>query len=342
MKKILFISFLSILFLGFLFFNSTISTRKNNGFSRRYNEHLLEQVKIKTLTLNSYFLQNLSSDNIILGNYSAPHIFEVYDRQLNRKFEHTIHNHQLKSIFRPAFNVNYSDSFYFAFNGRTGDVYSGPIFKNLPASYLCSLRDFDKGILIGKDFVIRYFDTSQHQQIIRKVTSCNLSSKCFSPKKTQDGLFSTDGLIISDFRHQSFFYVYFYRNEFVRLDSDLNIVYRARTIDTNSTPKLSISEISKTGVLKLNKPPVTLYYRGCADAKFLYLQSALIADNESTREFNSRSTVDIYRIKNGRYCCSIVIPNHKNKRISSFVVSNQALFAIHDELLKSYSINHFH
>lgn len=332
----------SLLTLFIMFQTSPLTDLKKNGFTRKFNENKLVPETSVQLDLNSYFLQKAINNDVILGNYSVPNMFEVYDSSLKKILHKRIHHQTLDLIASPAFNISFSDSGCFVFNGRNGDIYEGAIYSDDSVLFKCSTRSFDRAIPNRNNYIIRYFDTVFQQQALAKIEDCKLSEYRFLPQKTRDGLFSTDGLLIPDEKLNSVLYVYYYRNTFVKLDSNLNPSYVAHMIDTNTVPKISVTEISKTGELKFNKPPVTLFNRGCTDKRFLYIQSVLIADNEEPSAFNSRSTIDIYFLENGKYCCSITIPKHKNKGISSFVASGQKLFAIHSDKLISYRLNHFH
>jgi hypothetical protein len=123
------------------------------------------------------------------------------------------------------------------------------------------------------------------------------------------------------------------------MDTNLNLQYRGKTIDTVSKAKIKVARVSSDNSLTMAAPPLTVNANSCVSHNWLFVHSNLQAKNENAEMFNAASVIDVYNLNNGVYKCSFYIPDYGNKKIRDFWVSGNNLFALNDHYLTTYSLN---
>lgn len=117
-------------------------------------------------------------------------------------------------------------------------------------------------------------------------------------------------------------------------------MYEGRTIDTTSTAKLKIAKVNSDNTLTLAEPPPIINRSCCTDGDYLFVQSALKADNEEQRVFRKASVIDVYNLAGGAYLFSFYIPHYKSARLHAFKVFGNKLYVIADNYLLTYRFTH--
>lgn len=150
--------------------------------------------------------------------------------------------------------------------------------------------------------------------------------------------FSTDGFVSSNAAGGRMVYTHYYNNSFVCLDSALNVLYTAQTIDTNTVAKITIGEYKSEGkrIRTLTKPAAGVNKRGYSNGDYFYNHAALPADNEKLSDFNKHEVLDVYLLDNGRYSYSIYLPKYKGEKLTDFVVRDEMIIALYGRYLITY------
>jgi hypothetical protein len=121
----------------------------------------------------------------------------------------------------------------------------------------------------------------------------------------------------------SLVYLYYYRNEFICADTNLNLKYRGKTIDTNTVAKIKIAKLNSRNQLTLAEPPLLVNKSACVWKNYLFVQSHLIADNENKEIFRHASVMDVY----------------SQNKVKSFKVADNHLVAIFGRYYLSYQLS---
>jgi hypothetical protein len=158
-------------------------------------------------------------------------------------------------------------------------------------------------------------------------------------KKQIDGIFCTDGVLHYDKQIPMLVYIYFYRNEFITMDTNMHIISRARTIDTTSTAKIKMTKVMPENIITFSVPPLTVNKHSCVSGKFLFNHSGLRADNENKKTFDQSSVIDVYNLRDNRYLGSFYLQDYDHKKLSGFRVDGNRLLAIYDHYLLRFEIN---
>ncbi|MBN8650576.1 MAG: hypothetical protein J0L67_04075 [Cytophagales bacterium] len=157
-------------------------------------------------------------------------------------------------------------------------------------------------------------------------------------QKQIDGLFCVDGALRYDRHMQRLVYVYFHRNEFICLDTALQIVFRGSTIDTTRLAKMRVAELTTRHASSLASPAYLVNRKVIVADSTLYINSLLKGDNESAPAFSNASAIDMYALSSGKYIGSFYLPYYHGKRSRHFTIVGKRLLSLHDGHLLIYSL----
>jgi hypothetical protein len=330
----------SILSIVVLFKFSNQYAHAANHFIRSFPPHPIFFLKKRDILYNSFYIAGGTSYSIYLGNYTSSSYILETDPQLNDT------NHHLIKYPYPL-NANEThliiDSPYFyCIDWHKHHILYGNL-KNLTAQtirYDSSI--FAEVIPISPfSYAIRAFKPNAYEFIFAKETF-NPPTLIRFPnllKKQIDGLFDSDGILQYDKELSVLVYVFHYRNQFICMDTSFNQIRIGKTIDTNSQAKLKVGIISSEHAIKLSSKPFIVSKESCAMGNWLFVRSALIADNEDKSIFAQSSVIDVYNLQNVKYLFSFHLPDVGGKKASAFRVFKNYLVALYGRYIYSYSLN---
>jgi hypothetical protein len=348
-KKIigtLFFCFLGSNFLiGILF---AISRNKSTGktdFGRFFQPHELNLLQKFDLKYNSYYIAGRTGPLIYLGNVTSPTLLASFNF-ITSNTESVHLNLPLnsdKSV--PNYQLSVDSPCLYAFEGNTPQILYGNLKDKLMVAYPKQNIFFSNAISLSpNNFVFRKYDGILKQNILVKNSFSSTSSHVIEGKdllqKQVDGLFCTDGMMSFGKKSGKIIYVYYYRNQFICTDSNLHLIYRGNTIDTNHFAKIQIGKISSENKTTFAAPPTLINKSSTISGNFLYVNSNVMADNESPESFKVSSVIDIYDIQKGVYRYSIYVPDLEDKKINQFKVYDHLLTIITGHYLLVYEMHH--
>lgn len=315
---------------------------RNNGFERHFKYEVLSNRSSLDLEYNSYYLAGLTETSVFLGNYRK-HNFTL---QANYPLTDTLNvsfslpktekePSRVQNIVIKTPDVFITDRLTpLLFNGVLPEMTFTP--ANIEGIY------FDIMVPLNRsEMVFRTYDPI-HQQKVLKAASLDSSSTTLPTyvlEKQVDGVFCTDGFFLHNQTYDQVLYVYYYRNQYVALNSKMELVYKGETIDTVSQAKVQIGTIASENKKTLVKRPGIVNKRGAVYGDKLYVGSGLIADNESIEAFKKNSVVDVYSLKDQSYQFSFYIPAFKKLKTKEFKVYDDKLVAIYSNYLVTYEMN---
>ncbi|GHN02270.1 hypothetical protein WSM22_37590 [Cytophagales bacterium WSM2-2] len=297
--------------------------------------------KIVDVGYNSYYIAGATPDRIYLGNSMAPALliaanYSLSDTQhLQLKFPSQVKLYQGATVTVGPSNV-------YLMEGKTPALLRGKLSDLTMNLVRDSLEYFIGSMpLSPESYVIKIYDPILRKSVLakKKIKTGWAHRVPEILEKQVDGIFCTDGMISYDPYSGSLIYVYYYRNQFIRLDTSLNILYRGRTIDTTSHARIKVSEIESKNMITLSGPPMTVNKRSCVSGEYIFIHSGLLSNNEEKKTFDHCSVIDVYNLKNGEYRFSFYLPDYNKKKISGFRVFNKTLVAMYDHFLYSYQLN---
>jgi hypothetical protein len=225
-------------------------------------------------------------------------------------------------------------------NGNSGSF----LINNLQSgkvTHLDEKNSFSLAVpLSASSFVLRTYDSTLGQNILcKKTLSKNVKYGRDLLTKQIDGKFCTDGMIKYSPDASRLIYIYYYRNEFICMDTNLNVIYRNRTIDTISRAHIKIDKVVDRNIVTASVIPIlTVNKKCCINKKYLFVNSGMIADNEDKSAFNNQSVVDAYSLSDGAYKFSFYLPEINHFKVNNFQVYDSTLVAIYDHYLVKFGI----
>lgn len=331
----------SVLIIIFLNFFSVKINNRENGFIRLFPPHLITPEKILDVKEKSYYIAGTTSNNIYLTNIKEPTNLFVSNSNLTDGHKISLTIKDSEYIKAGANKISIDSPSIYLTDGQLPGISEGSLtdLKMNPIQKSCY---FTLAVPISNSsFIVRTYSKNAEQNILTKTVLGKPENE--EPKylleKQGDGIFSTDGMLLFEPNLKYIIYVYYHDNRISCLDTNLNIIYKGTTIDTVSHVKLKIKTIASEGIITLASPPFTVNKHSCATAKWLFVHSELLANNEGSTAFNHSSVIDVYSIKDGKYHFSFYLPDFRNNKIKSFKVFDKTLVALYDHFLYLYQIN---
>lgn len=316
------------------------------GFSRIFPEHpnLGDPLNSLNLGYSGYYFSGIADGEIYLSYSQAPaHILKLSPDltdtvhvalEVNLSPQKKINLESIKTFVDPP-SVYFSD-------GTTGSVVQAFFKKDTSYHYTLEHSFFTSFIPYSdQSYFIRNYDPDIQQNVLERRNPVNTHNRSFRyvPEKQVDGIFCTDGMLLFSKDLSMLVYLYYYRNQFVVLDPDMQVVYEGRTIDTTSQAQIKISS-SKGGTQQtISEPPLVVNRKSSVSNGKLYVNSGLMSENENFTDFKKNSVIDIYDLLSRKYLFSFYIPNFQDKKLSDFEVIGELLIAQYDEHLFSYQLD---
>jgi len=119
------------------------------------------------------------------------------------------------------------------------------------------------------------------------------------------------------------------------MDTNLNVMYTAATIDTNSFAKITVASVA-AGDSKFFAPAHSVNKRVRISGGRVFILSSLVADNEDAKLHKKNDVIDVYDVADGNYLHSIYIPLNKSAKVTDFLIHENMLFTIDDMTLHKY------
>ncbi len=342
-KKISICIVTGILTVSILYGLSNKLTHKRNSFHRYFTFHPVTPIQGIDLEYNSYYISGADSNRVYLGNITAPlHILllklpEMDTTRLQLKVEKTEGLRLMKSSI-----LTVQSPYFYLTDGVTPKVLRGEIGKWYAHQFMYDSAYFSNAVPIGsKSLAIRSLSSDTKEYVLGKETDSFPYVKLVPGilEKQLDGIFCTDGMLHYNTKLNKLIYLYYYRNQFIVMDTTLNIAYRGKTIDTNSIAKINPAKINSKGTKVLGSPPLMVNKKSCTAENLLLIHSNLMAKNEDPKTFGETSVIDVYNLKEGTYAFSFYIYPYKDKKLTDFYITRNHFIAIHDHYLVLYDLN---
>jgi len=151
-----------------------------------------------------------------------------------------------------------------------------------------------------------------------------------------DGVFDVDGIMIRDKIDSTLGYVYYYRNQFMTANSQLEELKRQRTIDTVQRAHIEVAQKNREGRIQMQAPPLTINKTAFMTNGLMLIQSDRLGRNESKDMLDQASIIDVYDYRKGTYEFSLYLYHFKKQRAREFAIQGDRLVALIDNSLSVY------
>ncbi|TKC08985.1 hypothetical protein [Pedobacter frigoris] len=316
-----------------------------NNFLRLIPPHAISKKETWNVPSNSFRITGITDDNIYL--YHILFTDNMLKYNIAKK-DTTFIKWHLKGNEKMKFNserVFIDSTNFYIMDGGTSTIFKGDVF-NWEAQKIRfnQLKFSEAKPLPDSTFLFRNFDRRTGFQIGKtfRMDSLKFTSKLLEMQNNEP--LSTDGMFHYDTTLSRIIYLYYYRNQFICVDKDLNLLYRGKTIDTTSIAKIKTRKRTVNGEISMASPPLTINKMSCVGGGYLFVNSALLANNENKKLFDSNNVIDVYNLVNGKYKLSFYLSSHSGEKMKEFRVHNKMLIVLYDHYLIRYKLNqaYFH
>lgn len=314
----------------------------HNKLTRRFPQTPIEQQDVLDLKLNSFYIAGADSLNIYLGNSTAPLLITTFNNQLIKKNEKMIDLSRKDLPFR-GIRVSVKSPYFFAADGTVPCVFKGNI-KDWKAKLVHKGGEYFASMLAVDSVSVAVVanDSKTGDNVLGINTGAEKGKTFLNSgilKKQSDGVFDTDGFLLYSMDMDRIVYLYAYRNQYTLTDRNLKITGNGTTIDTISRAKLNISQDKKHGVRQFSSPPLFVNKGSAVYANILFVNSAIPGRYESDRIWKEASIIDVYDLNDNSYLLSFCIYNLEGRRMKSFTVQNDNLYALTGTHIIRYKID---
>ncbi len=331
---------ISALLLIVLFITSENSVHKNNSFIRRFPPHAAKRLADIDLKHQSYYFAGLDNGQIYLGNYTAPSLVTVIDTSLkSRKSINLIVTdtlHKFKKVQLRVIPPN-----FYLLDGTIPIIFSGYLATQKAQPHLNKIPSFTKAVIIDSSAIIARTLNSKREHALSKVhigIEINSVTNNNLLEKQKDGFFDTDGSLHYDHATNKVVYVYYYRNQFIVTDSNLNLQQRHRTIDTNTIAKIKTEYVGSQKIRQFSAPPLMINRTSTVLKNVLFINSTLPSRIESKEMWKQANVIDVYNITDGAYLLSFYIYKIRGEQIDEIIANDTHVFALIGSKIVSYRL----
>lgn len=315
---------------------ATIS-RVKNGFKRHVVPNAIVRSDVIDFRSNDFYFAGTIGDRIYLGRVKVPRQL----LEISRKSKRVIHlqGGYLDSIRESK--VQIVDTTFVVNDIIRYKVYAGNVSNWRVDRLIYSGAVFAETVLLNNsEFLIKGFNQDQSKYILskRSVTNKSIKEDVLLFEQDINGTFLADGAFRIDARSTSLVYTLFYGNRLYVTDPLFNLTMKGHTIDTISHPRIGTAEVKSAGYLTYATPPKIVNRASAVNDGKLYVNSNLMGDNEVVSDFRSVDVIDVYELSSVRYGYSFYVPRKEGQRIRHFIVLENKLYALTDNLLITYQM----
>lgn len=323
-----------------LFLLSEDIMEHRNNFVRRLPEQV-DKIYDTDLKYNSYYIAGEAHGKIYLGNVTMPLLLTEIDTTLKVRKEFTVQIDKMELPFK-AVQINVQADYFFVSDGTVPAVFRGKtgIWK---AKYVpTKTKQFSNQVFMDS-ISMAYRTRNENSEGVLGFSAFGITKdNVVKPgllQKQIDGIFDTDGLLMFDKSIDRAVYLYYYRNQFIVTDPNLNLVSKGKTIDTISKAQIKVAYNTDRNERKLAAPPLTVNKNGYLHKGLLFVNAALIGKFEDIKMWKQASMIDVYDVRTSNYIQSFYVYNIDGKKLSRYLVVGNNFYGLVGTHIVCYKLN---
>ena len=313
-----------------LFVSSEHIMKRENPFVRRFMPHHIDKAEYLDLEVNSYYIAGLTNDTIYLGNYTAPLLITAVPTDLGAKVEHQIKLDETQRSFR-SLSVSVQENEFFVSDGTIPIIYKGNTNNWIATKYMQEKVYFSLlQPMENNAFLFRSQRAGSGEHVLGRLdvndsTSFELYDDAL--QKQIDGVFDTDGQLVTDAKTKQGVYTYYYRNQYLVYQQQGNRFVTGKTIDTTTLAKIEVTTLAN-GERKMGAPPQKVNSKTYAYNGLLYIKSELMGKNEPRSMWAQASVIDVYDYNRKEYQYSFYAYDHQSDKIKEYALNDRYFFGL--------------
>lgn len=323
-----------------LFLSSDLILHKHNTFIRKYTPFTVTHEETRNLEFNRFYFAGKSSNQLFLGNHTAPALITEIDIQLNTTQTYHINISDTLYKFRKI-ELRVQPPYFYLFDGTVPCVFKGNLNDSKAVLISDNAYGFTKAeVLDSTTLVIRTMNESR-ENLLATLSLKNGEILKFAPEileKQIDGLFDTDGILQYSEQQQKFIYLYYYRNQYLVTDNNLELILRGNTIDTTTQAKIKIEYLKNRNEKKFSAPPLLVNKISAVHNNLLFVNSLLPGRFDVKKMWDKISVIDVYDINTKTYVISFYINDIDGDKIQDLLVTDTHVYALIGTHIVSYKL----
>ncbi|BDU25159.1 hypothetical protein FLGSB24_19030 [Flavobacterium sp. GSB-24] len=283
----------------------------------------------------------MKSDTIYLGNLTTPLYLTKIDTAFKTKKRIKIVLNQPDLPFHDI-HIKVIGPYFFVTDGTVPSIFTGKIEDWKARIHKGNVPFFTLADPIDSLTIALRLTSLTKKQNTLAVYSLEkrgiLSQNTALLDKQIDGIFDTDGMLISNSKLKVVNYIYYYRNEFLTADKKMKLIKKGKTIDTVSKAEIKVAQLSQ-GESQMSKPPLVINKASAVFGNLLFIKSKRIGKFEDEKMLKDASILDVYNLNDGRYISSMYIYHINGMEMTSFKVAADRVYAISGRYLSVVKLN---
>lgn len=335
----LLVAFASIVFIILLFISSENKMHKENPFIRRFPQGSAARVAKTDLKNTNLYIAGATNESVYLTNKNAPLKVYEYDADLDNRRQYTIKLENEDYPFK-SLQLKIVYPHFFLFDKTVPVIYKG-LVSDWKASIITQRQYSFSDILFTSDSTSIFSGQIPSTKVntlahISNQDTCSVFTNNSILQKQIDGIFDTDGTMQYSFELKKFIYTYYYRNQYIITDEQLNLESRGKTIDTISVAQIKVDKILKSGDIKMAAPPLVVNNFTTVTNNLLMVNSMLRGKFEEKKVWKNAAVIDVYDISNQTYLLSFYVFDENEFRMKNCYATQKALYIISGHYLLKY------
>lgn len=331
-------------FVALLFSLSERGLHRDNSFTRRFPGHPAIKVKELDLKVNSYYIAGVGDGQVYLGNYTSPLHLIALDTLLQKKQEIRLTVDKDSILYR-SLQIRVVPPYFFLTDGMVPYISRGNTsdwkahsVTDTPA-YFSRLEPIDSVSL-----AIQAVSRQSVESVLGKISLSDTTIVTLSHdllQKQVDGIFDTDGTLLYNRQLQKLVYTYYFRNQYIVADTDLQLNHFGKTIDTISRAQIKVGTIASKNQHKMAAPPLMVNKYSATYGDYLFVNSNLIGRYEPIDVWNQASIIDVYNFMENTYEFSFYVYDIGKNKLNSFRVLNDKFIGLIGNHIVTYQLNNY-
>lgn len=326
-----------------LFAMSGMMKDQRHSFLRLLPLHPVIGGKSIDVKYNSYYIAGATSHHVYLGNTSSPLHLLALNTALTDSVSIELRVDGIMDQKFWSLRVRVDSPNFYLYDGAVPRLYKGNVSdwhaRRFPYD---SVYFLDFAPIGSSTFWIKSLSAEHGESLLGKISNDtpHYQLKTGLLEKQLDGIFCVDGIMLDDRESNRLIYVYYYRNEYIVMDTSLSLQYRANTIDTISQAKIKVGTFSEHQTRTMTAPPLMVNKGGAVYQNWLFVNSNLLAKNEHPKVFDEASVIDVYQMTTRKYEFSFYLYHYGRKeRVRYFNFSGNKLLVLFDTHLEVFDLN---
>jgi hypothetical protein len=315
-----------------------------HDFSRVHRDNIVALQDSIDLGGNNYYLAGATRDAIYFGDHSDSLALVVTDGRLKnaKRIGLTIYGEDIPALTGARIHVD--SPFFYIKAGAFPGVFKGHIGEWKAQRIRDSIPYFVQAVPTGSGPIAFQAEggtvnqKTRHNIIGMARSGREVKLKTDLLEGQGDNYYNTLVILRYSKTLNQFVYMYTYRDEYLILDTALNLLHKGISIGTVSRAYIKPIEVEE-GVYTLASISALVNRGAQVYDNLLFVISNLKAENEIREDFDKALPVDVYNLITQQYVFSFYLNDYKGIKLNSIHVYAGGVVALHGHHVVHYSFD---